>query len=176
MFCPNCGKDNSVEIKFCASCGTNLEAVSQVLTGREADFFSKIDSGMDQLIARYSDHVFGSTRPGSLNQNVSESWKLLGQGVVTSLTDLLLFVLMSSFLPLRFLMLSVSTPFRLLSERNRDQSSNEQYAAGGEPRELNKGIPGEMLPVPSVTEGTTLNLRKTASSKRETAPITDQLK
>ena len=58
MFCPTCGKDNSQELKFCASCGTNLEAVSQALTGVEEDFFSKMDSGMDYFIARYAEHVF----------------------------------------------------------------------------------------------------------------------
>jgi uncharacterized membrane protein YvbJ len=31
MFCPKCGRDNLNEQKFCASCGTNLEAVSQML-------------------------------------------------------------------------------------------------------------------------------------------------
>jgi hypothetical protein len=136
----------------------------------------KIDTGMDQLIARYSDHVFSNARSGSTEHTVSKSWKLLGKGVVTSLTDLLLFVLMCNFLPFRFLMLLVSTPFRLLSERNRSQRSNEQLAGNYAPPELNEGTPGQLFPIPSVTEGTTSNLQRTPGPKRETAPITDQLK
>jgi len=47
LFCPTCGRDNSVGRKFCASCGTNLEAVSQALSASDDDFFTKIDSGLD---------------------------------------------------------------------------------------------------------------------------------
>lgn len=49
MFCPTCGKDNALELKFCASCGTNLEAVSHALTGSEDDFFTEMDSGIANL-------------------------------------------------------------------------------------------------------------------------------
>lgn len=34
MFCPKCGSQNAENIKFCRSCGTELEAVSAALTGR----------------------------------------------------------------------------------------------------------------------------------------------
>ncbi len=33
MFCPNCGSKQSREKRFCTACGTNLEFVSQALTG-----------------------------------------------------------------------------------------------------------------------------------------------
>jgi len=33
MFCPNCGSKQSREKRFCTTCGTNLEFVSQALTG-----------------------------------------------------------------------------------------------------------------------------------------------
>ena len=54
MFCPTCGKDNAKGLKFCASCGTNLVAVSQALSGSAGDFFTKTDAAVDQIIARYS--------------------------------------------------------------------------------------------------------------------------
>ncbi len=35
MFCPQCGLNQSDELKFCKSCGANLYAVRQVITTRE---------------------------------------------------------------------------------------------------------------------------------------------
>lgn len=35
MFCPRCGSNQSDELKFCKSCGTNLYAVRQVVDTRE---------------------------------------------------------------------------------------------------------------------------------------------
>jgi len=69
MFCPNCGRDNSLERKFCASCGTNLEIVSQALNGDRGDFFTKTDAALDQLIARYYEHIFrdASSKIGRAN-------------------------------------------------------------------------------------------------------------
>jgi len=32
MYCPNCGKQNSIEQKFCPSCGLSLEKAAQSLT------------------------------------------------------------------------------------------------------------------------------------------------
>lgn len=37
MFCPQCGINQSEELKFCKSCGANLFAVRQVVTTRETD-------------------------------------------------------------------------------------------------------------------------------------------
>src|SRR5688572_23448764 len=35
MFCPQCGLNQSEELKFCKSCGANLHAVRQAVTTRE---------------------------------------------------------------------------------------------------------------------------------------------
>lgn len=37
MFCPQCGINQSEELKFCNKCGANLHAVRQVVTGRETE-------------------------------------------------------------------------------------------------------------------------------------------
>lgn len=177
MFCPTCGKDNSLQLRFCASCGTNLETVSQALSGREQDFFTKTDTGMDEFIARYSEHVFKSAPSLARQHKVSGSWLLLGQGIITSLVDLFLFMLMWNFLPLRFLILLISTPFRLLAERGEHNKQEEPFAEPYKAPELTEPAhqPSLSDPIPSVTENTTVNLRRRAATKSEPASITDQL-
>ena len=178
MFCPTCGKDNSHELKYCASCGTNLEVVSQALTGREDDFFTKMDSGIDQLIARYSEHVFRNAPLTASERKVSKSWQLLGQAMLTSIVDLILFTLMWNLLPLRFCLLVISTPFRLLSERNASPErlagfAVEPYRSPELPRPAAQMWLGDS--VTSVTENTTKNLESLKSTSGR--PVTtDRLK
>jgi hypothetical protein len=129
LFCPTCGRDNSVGRKFCASCGTNLEAVSQALSGGQDDFFTKIDSGLDHFLARYAEHVFKNAPAHAAEQRISRSWQILGQSVLTSILDLLLFTLMWNVIPLRFLLLIISTPVRLITQRGR---SRQRTLGGGE--------------------------------------------
>jgi hypothetical protein len=38
MFCPKCGASQPDELKFCKACGTNLEPITQMITGREPQF------------------------------------------------------------------------------------------------------------------------------------------
>ena len=174
MFCPNCGKENSAEIKFCASCGTNLEAVSHALTGTEENFFTRFDAGIDQFISRYTEHVFKN--PGNEN-TVARSWKLLGQGFLTSIIDMILFVLMWNILPMRALLLLISTPFRLLSERDDQPSLDQAFRESYRPPELGEADPEQASPrlFPSVTENTTSNLRGKTRDSQEKVPVTDRL-
>ena len=162
MFCPTCGRDNAHERRFCASCGTNLEAVSQALSGNRDDFFTKTDIALDQLIARYAEHIFKEA-PSKLNEReVGNSWKLLGQGVITSFVDMLLFTLMWNILPLRFLILVISTPFRLLSRRQKGQVNTtdrlQQQSVPSLPEPASDKWLSES--VPSVIEHTTQNLEE----------------
>jgi hypothetical protein len=176
MFCPNCGKDNSLELKFCASCGTNLEAVSQALTGVEEDFFSKMDSGMDYFIARYAEHVFKDAPHNLADRQVSKSWVILGQAVVTSLVDMLLFTLMWNLLPLRFIILLISTPFRLIAKRGREMHHQTLSPAYQAP-ELPEGRSGLWLADAgaSVTENTTKHLEAVAATESRKTVVTDKL-
>jgi hypothetical protein len=168
MFCPSCGRDHAQGTRFCISCGTNLEIVSQALSGTRDDFFTKIDAGLDQLIARYSERVFKDAPSNANKTKVSASWKVLGQGVVTSFVDILLFSLMWNILPLRFFMLLISTPFRLLSRRGHQQKS---ATAGIEPRrEIAPPAPPpeRWLPesMPSISEHTTERLAEYAPPRQ----------
>jgi zinc-ribbon domain len=165
MFCPTCGRDNSIERKFCASCGTNLEAVSQALSGSDDDFFTKIDSGLDHFLAKYSEHVFRNAPANAAEQRVAKSWQVLGQGVLTSIVDLLLFSLMWNVIPLRFLLLLISTPIRLITQRGRPQKRT--LAGWRQASDLPEAGPQEWLPgsIDSVTEHTTAILADTERPK-----------
>ena len=155
MFCPTCGRDNTLQRKYCASCGTNMVAVSQALTGSEDDFFTKLDAGLDGFLGKYAEHVFKNAPSHASDQKISKSWLVLGQTVLTSIVDLLLFTLMWNVIPLRFLLLVVSTPVRLLTQRGKPQKRTIGNAPDG--YELAEGESQQWLarPIGSVTEHTT---------------------
>ena len=168
MFCPICGRDNSTERKFCASCGTNLEVVSQALSGSDDDFFTKIDAGLDHFLAKYAEHVFKNAPSYAAEQRISKSWQVLGQSVLTSIVDLLLFSLMWNIIPLRFLLLLISTPIRLVTQRGRPRK--HPIAGGRMTPDLTEAGPQQWLPgsIESVTEHTTAIL---ADSERPKSRI-----
>jgi hypothetical protein len=155
MFCPTCGRDNSLDRKYCASCGTNLTAVAQALSGSEDDFFTKMDAGLDHFLAKYAEHVFKNAPANAAEQRLGKSWQVLGQSVLTSIVDLLLFTLMWNVIPLRFLLLVISTPVRLITQRGRPQKG----VTAGDARmpTLSEAEPHQWLPgsIESVTEHTT---------------------
>ena len=116
MFCPSCGKENPVECRFCASCGFNLEVVSRALYTSSVGLYTKFDTALNQLIARYSERVFKNAPTTALSRRLSDSWKVLGGGILTAPVDFALFWLMLFvFFPLRLLTLLISTPFRILT-------------------------------------------------------------
>ena len=169
MFCPTCGRDNGLERKFCASCGTNLTAVAQALSGSEDNFFTKIDSGLDHFLARHAEHVFKNAPAHAAEQKISRSWQILGQSILTSILDLLLFALMWNVIPLRFLLLIISTPVRLITQHGQ---SRRRALKGGEmsASELPETPEQQWLSgsVGSVTEHTTAILVDTERRTKET--------
>lgn len=172
MFCPTCGRENSVALKFCASCGINLEAISRALTVAEEGLFTKVETALDQFIARYAEHLFKDAPSRAAERQVSKSWQVLGQGVLTGFFDLLLFSIMTIVLPARFLILLVYTPIKLLSDRGKQAKSEKAEFAD----RLVAPLPPRWLPdsVASVTEHTTLQLDDPVYPKqnpgRETGP------
>lgn len=162
MFCPTCGRDNQNELKFCASCGTNLELVSQVLSGSSRDWFTRIDTEFDQVIARYSEHVFKESQANPADRSVSNSWKILGRGALTSLVDVFLAVMIWVIFVIRIYVLAISTPFRLLSERSKRLKSMKESSEKATPRGLPEALPDQWVrgSVPSVSEHTTEILQR----------------
>lgn len=174
MFCPNCGRDNSNETRFCASCGTNLEAVSQALSGIKDDFFTKTEGALDQLLAKYAEHVFKDA-PSKLNSKASSSWRVLGKSAATSFVDLILFSLMWNIMPLRFLMLLISTPIKLISQRgNRGTPATDGLEKNSKPDKADR-LPDRWVPgsFPSVSEHTTQNLEEYEKREQKRAMAKD---
>jgi hypothetical protein len=138
MFCPNCGKDNIPECKFCASCGTNLDVVTRALYRDSAGLYRRFDGALHQFIASYAERVF-KRAPSADSRSLSDSWKVLGQGLLTSGVDFILFWLMLfAVFPLRLLLLLLSTPVRLLT----DMSNRPTALAPREARKRMSGVRG----------------------------------
>lgn len=167
MFCPSCGRDDSHKRKFCPSCGTNLEAITQAMSDEAEGALTKVDKSLNKFIARYSEHVFKDAPAKALDERIGRSWQILGQGILTSLFDLALFCIMTMLLPIRFLMLLIRTPVRLLSERSRSRKNIKAELEDKEVVYLSEpqSQPWLVRPVASVTEHTTVGLAK-KSSKR----------
>jgi len=118
MFCPACGKDNFEGVKFCASCGTNLEVVSRALYSSSTGLFTRAENALNQVVTRYSERVFRNAPANALSRKLSDSWKFLGQGLITAAVDFLLFwVMLFAVFPLKLVTLLLSSPVRLLLER-----------------------------------------------------------
>lgn len=170
MFCPTCGKDNAQGLKYCASCGTNLAAVTQALTGDAAgDFFTKTDAALDQLIARYSERVFKNAPTDVLDRSLSNSWKMLGRGALTSLVDMMLFMLMWNIFPIKFFMLLIRTPIYLLTKRGAQKSDTAELDRQ-KALDLTGQADERWLPpgsVVSVTEHTTVKLAERNPQRRK---------
>jgi len=135
------------------------------LSGKDDDFFTRIDGGLDHFLARYAEHVFRNAPANAAEQRISKSWQVLGQSFLTSIVDLLLFTLMWNIIPLRFLLLLISTPVRLITQRR--QSSKHSLSAGKRAIDLPEAQPHQWLSgsIDSVTEHTTAMLGETERPK-----------
>src|SRR5262245_5298024 len=170
MFCPTCGRDNVSERKFCSNCGTNLEAVSQVLSGETTNVFTRLDTGLEQFIARYSEHIFKDAPSLAMDRTVANSWKLLGKGALTTFVDLFLAIIIWNVFVVRFHILWISTPFRLLSERSKRQKSlTEDLKKQEAPLSLPEPIEQRWVAgsVVSVSEHTTERLQEYRQGRQE---------
>ena len=131
MFCPACGKDNVEAVKFCASCGTNLEVVSRALYAESTGLFTRAENTLNQVVTRYSERLFRNAPANALSRKLSDSWMFLGQGLLAAAVDFLLFWLMLFVVfPLKLLSLLVSSPIRLLLERGNRQKAIPELGPG----------------------------------------------
>ncbi|HEY0170186.1 MAG TPA: zinc ribbon domain-containing protein [Pyrinomonadaceae bacterium] len=171
MFCPKCATQNIEGAKFCRSCGTDISLVPQVLTGQLAARLSAAD---DETLQGHRRHRRGR-RDGA--PSIERAVKNLFMGVA------FIFIAFAvktwapaghiwwfwMFLPAAGMLADgVSTYLRLASE-GKSHAAHADPHAHTPPRpsfappprsvgSLPTADTGEMVPPPSVTEGTTRHL------------------
>jgi zinc-ribbon domain len=169
MYCPKCGAQNTEEAKFCRACGTDISLVPQAVAGVPAERLTSENVGLHERRRRRRERERES-RPVTIERAV----RSLFMGLA------FIFVAFAArtwapagniwwfwmFIP-AFGMLSdgVSTYLRLAEEKKKQQTAPPFYtppptAVPHVPRvaELPQRNTGEMIPPPSVTEGTTRHL------------------
>lgn len=160
MFCPTCGREDAQERKFCPSCGTNLDRVSRALTPGKNNVLEMADEAFDRLLAKYAGLFFKSAPEKAMDRSLINSWIVFGQSLLALLANFVLIPLCAVALKFRFFVLLISTPFRMLSERNRQQSRTAEL-------QLPTQEPWLINPMPSATDHTTLNLSTSSPPKQK---------
>ena len=159
MFCPTCGREDSQERKFCIACGTNLERVTKALSPSGDSALVRIDKAFDKVMGHYAGMFFGNAPQQATEWRTANSWKLLGESFLAMLANFILFWLMCYVaFPVRFLVLLVATPFRLLAERN---NKTPVTTAELEPHGWSEAV------IPSVTEHATIKMDDSVAMRRQ---------
>ena len=171
MFCPTCGREDSQERKFCPSCGTNLERVTNALSPGAEGVLVEADQSFDRLIARYAGLFFSGSLAKTLDRRLANSWAIWGQSFLSLLVNFVLFwVMLFAVLPLRLITLLLSTPFRLLTERNTQKGKAPVAQIERIRPEAHNALPEQWRDhIPSIGEPTTMSLGSHSASERPTS-------
>ena len=127
MFCPNCGKENSTEQKFCRACGIGLEKIVESLAEQ------KLSSAQDDrsLRKRILLEAFGTVAFGGLAVVLVIAVGAIIYGIVTKLiltgSSVLFGILLTAFIV--FALLSLIYVF--LNESLKERQ-NKRKQSGGE--------------------------------------------
>jgi len=168
MFCPRCGAQNTEEAKFCRACGTDISLVPQAVTGVLAERLASTDESLHGRRRRRRERERAG-KPVTIERAV----KSFFTGLAFLLVAFSVFVWAPAGRIWWFWMLipafslladGVSTYLRLAEEKKRPAAppfyTPPQTAVPHAPRagELPPRDTGQMIPPPSVTEGTTRHL------------------
>jgi hypothetical protein len=172
MFCPKCATQNADDARFCRSCGTDISLVPQAVTGTLAERLAAAEGARDGRRRRHR----GDGRPPSIEKAVSSifmgiAFALIAFAVVTRMPGGFTWGYWLLLPAAAMLSKGVGIYLRVLEERKRlaPPAHNPAYTAVPPPRPASVLPPretGEMIPPPSVTEGTTRHLGAPVERKR----------
>ena len=168
MFCPRCAAQNADDAKFCRSCGTDISLVPQAVTGVLAQRLAAEDESFESRVRRRRDRKRNG-KPVTIERAVRSFFMGLAFVFVAFAArtwapagNIWWFWM---FIPaFGSLADGVSTYLRLVEERKKPAAppfyTAPQTAVPHAPRasELPPRNTGEIIPPPSVTEGTTRHL------------------
>jgi hypothetical protein len=177
IICPRCGTKRTGETRFCRSCGTNLEAVDRVLSGKESQPHSKRSHEQpEHPLKELQRSILWVAVRGVVTLLIGLPFTFLmllttlsGRGVV-GVISLILTLILLAFVILGFRDLlraytDFKNPLAALAKLNPPKIGEEEpnvRLSGGIQSE--QGIPYATSPLPSVTEHTTLELEEPESS------------
>ena len=173
MFCPKCATQNVEDAKFCRSCGTDISLVPQALTGQLAARLSADDNTLHGRRRRRRERRDGPPRIERAVKNlflgvafVFIAFAVRTWGPAGNIWWFWMFLPAASMLAD-----GVSNYLRIAEEKNRlaPPAYVQPQTAVPPPRHVS-ALPqrdtGEMIPPPSVTEGTTRHLGVPVERKR----------
>ena len=173
MFCPKCATPNTDDARFCRACGTDIGLVPQALSGTLAERLAATEND-ESRHGRRRRHRSG--KPVTIERAVQSFF--MGLAFIFIAFAIRTWAPAGNiwwfwmFLPAASLLADgVGTYLRILNERKRlDQPSYPPpHTAVPPPRPVSALPPrdtGEMIPPPSVTEGTTRHLGVPVERKR----------
>lgn len=150
MHCPNCGKESSIDLKFCRSCGMSLETVSKAIAAHQSAPGSKAEPVKDDKSAlrRMSMTLFWSivvlfmgALLLSINKKLSHSDLVWMIGLVLTIAG-----------PILSAYAVMSPLWRQASKRAPSDEPKLTTELEGKMRTSPEGLPA---PPPSITEHTT---------------------
>lgn len=178
MFCPRCATQNADDAKFCRSCGTDISLVSQAVTGQLAVRLDDEDEG--RVSRRGRRHKGHDARPPSIERAVKSIFS--GLAFILVAFSVKIWAPAGSlwwfwmFIPAATMLADgVSTYLRLIEDKKKlappPYASAQQTFVAPPQRvsELRPRNTGEIIPPPSVTEGTTRHLNVPADRNERDA-------
>ena len=190
MLCPRCASNQSDDIKFCTSCGANLQAVREALDQRESKFEwsdtwlaemfmsgkaaelrkQEIERrmGITPEVKRYRE-IKAGVIVSSIGLGVAVFLYVFMKGVIINAPDdaaeILSRVWISGVIPfligLALIINGVVVSKKIVEISKRKESEANDLKGGPSARELRPGDPSEFIPAGmSVTDQTTRHLTK----------------
>ena len=99
MFCPQCGISQSDEIKFCKTCGANLNAVRQVVTTRDKDEkFDWSKTWVAEMLLSPDEHKKRKRKQESSFTVEKNRYNEIKAGVITGCVGIALMIFLKVFM------------------------------------------------------------------------------